>query len=132
MIRLIALVGLLAIAAFAQDWTPTHAALITRFTPLARMARATGDVVIRCALKDDGTVESAEAVSGHALLRDQARENALGWRFQRTSFGKDQSITLTYQYRLEGAPSYDSTASFTVIAPNVVRIVAAPPKAIAD
>ena len=124
--RLIVTLALLATALCAQDWIPYTTAVITSYLPLARMAKVTGDVVIRCTLNEDGTVASAEVVSGHALLREEARQNALVWKFRRTSTGGDRSITLTYQFRLEGNATARNDVSFTVTPPNLIRIIGTP------
>jgi TonB family protein len=46
------------------------------FPPLARAARVTGDVEIAVQIRQDGTVESAEVVKGHPLLKAAALDSA--------------------------------------------------------
>lgn len=50
----------------------------------ALAARASGTVVVRIVVGEDGTVESAEAVGGHPLLRDAAVKAAKKSRFSPT------------------------------------------------
>jgi len=126
MIRLITMLGVLTLVVHGQDWAPYTAAVMTTHVPLARAALVTGDVVIHCTLNEDGTGGSAGVISGHILLKEVARQNALLWRFRRTSMGDDRSITLTYQFRLEGKPSVRNDVSFTVNPPNLIRIVGTP------
>lgn len=83
--RLICCVAACALALHAQGWPPKRIVAITDYVPLARQARIAGDVEIKCTLAEDGSVTSAEAVSGHPLLKEQARQNALLWKFQSTS-----------------------------------------------
>lgn len=46
------------------------------YPPLARMARITGDVKIDLGIRPDGKVESAEVISGHAMLKQAALDSA--------------------------------------------------------
>ena len=86
----------------AQGWAPKRIVAITDYVPLARQAGIAGEVEIRCLLDADGTVTRAEALTGHPLLKEQARKNALLWKFQRTTTqGENNSVTLKYSYRLE-------------------------------
>jgi len=109
----------------AEDWTPTRIVAITNYPPRALQARILGDVVIKCALDGTGSVTTAQIASGHPLLSEQARENALLWKFEKTALGHDRStsITLKYQYRLEGKPEGDVRTSFSVDLPNLIHIV---------
>src|SRR5690242_3270368 len=95
----------LALCGCGKDWTPKRIVAITDYVALARQARIAGDVEIKCTLAPDGSVTSAEVVSGHPLLGEQARQNAMLWKFQRSSEqGTDNTVILKYQYRLEGNP----------------------------
>jgi len=111
----------------AQDWVPTRIVAITDYVPLARMARVSGDVVVKCSLDKDGTVVMAEVISGHSLLKEQARRNALLWNFHRTDPSgatRHETVTLIYQYRLEGLPVEHAITKFSFEFPNVIRVVA--------
>ncbi len=116
----------LAFSVNAQDWEPTRIVAITDYVPLAAQARISGDVLIRCTLASDGSVLSADFLSGKRLLAAQARENALQWRFRHSKAGKnrDNAITLTHRYRLDGDSKDRSEASFTVDLPDEVTIIA--------
>ena len=121
-------VGLLTtpLTIFAEDWVPKRIVAITDYVPLGRQARISGEVVIRCYLDSTGSVVRADIVSGHPILKGQARENALQWKFQRvtsTHEGSD-SVTLTYKYRLDGEPQYSGGTSFQVDLPNEILIIA--------
>lgn len=69
------------------------------YPPLSRQARIAGDVQVRLGIRRDGTIASAEAVSGHAMLKPAALESA-----QKSTFecrGCTQEITfytLTYTF----------------------------------
>jgi TonB family protein len=110
---------------FAQEWTPKRIVAIMEYPPLPKEARIAGVVEIRCFLDANGTVTRAEAISGHPLFKEQARQNALLWKFQRTGPGESNTITLTYQFRLEGEPQ-DQTV-FVVDLPSTVQIIAPKP-----
>ena len=119
------LVSMLAfLPVLAQDWTPKRVVAITDYVPLARAARVFGDVQIRCFLDTNGIVTRAEVISGHALLREQARQNATLWKFQRTGAGDENTVTLKYQYRLEGEPKDLNHTVFVVDLPNTIQIIA--------
>lgn len=69
----------------------------------ARAAGASGTVVVRILVGEDGTVESAEAVSGHPLLHDAAVEAAKKSRFSPTRLSGQPvkvSGTVTYNFVL--------------------------------
>ncbi len=118
----------LALCGCGKDWTPKRIVAITDYVPLARQARTAGDVEIKCTLAADGSVTTAEVISGHPLLGEQARRNALLWKFQRTSVQRGGStVTLKYQYRLEGEPVDRVHTVFVVDLPNTIRIIAPTP-----
>lgn len=52
------------------------------FPQMARVARVTGDVEIALRIRQDGSVESAEATSGHPLLKEAALESARQSKFE--------------------------------------------------
>lgn len=51
------------------------------YPPLARQIRLDGSVSVEVIISPDGRVESARAISGHALLKAAAVSAATGWRF---------------------------------------------------
>lgn len=65
-----------------------QALLLTRVEPvypvLAKQIRLEGTVVIRAIIAKDGSIESAEILSGHPLLALAAREAILQWRYHPT------------------------------------------------
>ena len=46
------------------------------YPPLAKQARIAGDVMVAVRVRPDGSVESASAVSGHAMLGPAAAQSA--------------------------------------------------------
>jgi TonB family protein len=46
------------------------------YPPLARQAQIAGDVMVRVLIRQDGSVESAEVVSGHPMLKQAALDSA--------------------------------------------------------
>ena len=116
------------ISVFAQDWTPKRIVAIAEYVPLAWQAHISGDVQVKCFLDADGSVLRAEVLSGHQLLREQARKNALLWKFQRTGPQTNKTITLNYQYRLEGERQDRARTGahtvFFVDLPNTIQIIA--------
>src|SRR5580698_2673248 len=117
-----------AISVFGQDWTPKRIVAIAEYVPLARAARISGDVQVKCILDADGSVLSAEVLSGHPLLREQARTNALLWKFQKTGPQASNTVTLTYRYRMEGELQDQARTGahtvFLVDLPNTIQIIA--------
>jgi periplasmic protein TonB len=65
-----------------------QALLLVRVEPqypaLARQIRLEGTVQIRAVIAADGTVQSAEILSGHPLLVQAARDAILRWRYRPT------------------------------------------------
>jgi TonB family protein len=116
------------ISVFGQDWTPKRIVAIADYVPIARTARISGDVQVKCFLDADGPVLRAEVLSGHPLLREQARKNALLWKFQRTGPKASNTVTLNYQYRLEGELQDQARMGahtvFFVDLPNTIQIIA--------
>ena len=109
---------------YAQSWAPTRIVAITDYVPLARQARISGDVEVKCILDANGSVSRADAMSGHPLLRRQASENAVLWKFHRVkSEPPSDTITLKYRYRLEGEEQGREHTAFTVDLPNTIQIV---------
>jgi TonB family protein len=52
------------------------------YPPLARVARVSGDVEIALRIRQDGSVESAEVVRGHPLLKAAALDSARQSKFE--------------------------------------------------
>jgi TonB family protein len=123
--------GVLAAAMpfWGQEWTPTRIVAITDYAPLARAARIAGEVEVRCLLDANGSVIKAEALSGHPILQEQARQNAILWKFRRTSppEGSKNTVSLKYKYVLEGERQDRARTTFVVDLPNSVQIITPPP-----
>jgi len=65
-------------------------------------ARITGQVTLDLTLKQDGSVASSKALSGHPLLQGAAIENSKTWQFTASSgLTADEHLTVTYEYKLE-------------------------------
>jgi TonB family protein len=76
------------------------------YPPLARQARITGDVKILVGVRQDGSVASAEVVSGHPMLKQAALESAQKSTFLcRECKGAVTLFTVTYTFgfRIDGA-----------------------------
>jgi TonB family protein len=75
------------------------------YPPIAKAARAQGAVQVHVTIDENGNVTSADAVSGHPLLRDAAIEAAKQWQFKPTLLGsaavKVQGL-LTFNFTLQG------------------------------
>jgi TonB family protein len=69
------------------------------YPPLPRQARIMGDVVIQLEIRADGSVASAEVVSGPPMLRQGALDSARKSTFHCESCGeKTTPYTLTYTF----------------------------------
>ena len=80
---------------------------------------------MKCFLNANGLVLRAEAASGHPLLKEQARQNALLWTFQNNAAQPTNTVTLKYLYRLEGeSEDQRGHTVFIVDLPNTIQIVA--------
>jgi TonB family protein len=70
-----------AVARDAASVAPQIGVMVTRlspptYPPIARMARIVGDVKVQLKIRQDGAVESAQVVSGRALLKQAALDSA--------------------------------------------------------
>ncbi len=67
------------------------------YPPLARQARIMGDVVLRLQVRQDGTVQSAEVVTGHPILKQAALESAQKSQFEcRECRNSETLFSMTY------------------------------------
>src|SRR5687767_12391819 len=71
------------------------------YPELARTARVQGDVLVEVAIGSDGKVKGTSLVSGPAMLRTAAEQNAKTWVFNTTL---EQKRTIRYQFKLENPP----------------------------
>src|ERR1700747_1591768 len=73
------------------------------YPPVARAARIVGDVDLRLSIRQDGSIESAAAFSGHPLLRDAALDSAQHALFEcRKCSEATTSYRLVYTFQIEG------------------------------
>jgi TonB-like protein len=85
------------------------------YPPLAKQARITGDVNLVLAVRQDGSIQSAAAGSGHPLLKQAALISAQQSRFEcRNCSEMVTSLPIVYSFQL-GPTEY---CSATVPAPN--------------
>ncbi len=98
-------------AASAQTPQQTEVVLVKLspplYPPLARQARIMGDVKVYVHVREDGSVESAELVSGHPMLAPTALESARKSRFECRGCGDEVSpypMTYTFGF-LDGGKS---------------------------
>ena len=80
------------------------------YPPLARQARIMGDVVIQIGVRPDGSVASAEVISGHPMLRQAALDSARKSTFLRQEgSGGITSYSLTYTFGFRTGPDSGCT-----------------------
>jgi TonB family protein len=105
------------------------------YPPLARQARISGEVRVEVAIRKDGTVESASALDGPAMLKDSALESARKSLFECRKC--PESLTthlLTFSFELKdngdccNAPSRPTDVSYS----QSHIVVVAPPQCICD
>jgi TonB family protein len=87
MIRRILLMGMWMLAgtvivAAQQAAVVVEAAVAPHYPPIAVAARAAGNVVVRVAVRPDGSVLHAEVVRGPKILQQSATEAAEKWKFE--------------------------------------------------
>jgi TonB family protein len=68
------------------------------YPPLARQASITGDVKVRLWIQKGGTIQSAEAVSGHPMLKMAALESAQKSHFECRGCADPVAYVLTYRF----------------------------------
>jgi TonB family protein len=90
----------------ASETTSQIGVALTKLTPpiyppLARQARITGDVKIQVLIRKDGSVESAEVISGHPILKLAALESAQKSQFECRGCAEEKNAySLTYAFEL--------------------------------
>ena len=76
------------------------------FPPLARQARIMGDVRVKLDVRKDGSVASAEVVSGHPMLKQSALDSAQKSKFMCNHCNDDVNsclLTYTFGFRNDGS-----------------------------
>jgi TonB family protein len=96
---------------------PAPDAVIVNFSkptypPIAWMANIHGDVHVKVGIRQDGSVESVVAESGHPLLRDAALNSARQTRFDCTGCGKEVTYyAMVYSFQLVAGPDFPCSQS---------------------
>ncbi len=97
--------SLLLLSALSVDDPTTRQPVATRvesiaYPDIARAAQIQGTVDVEIIISSDGGVSSANAISGHPLLKQAAEKNIKTWRFDSSSSG-NRTLTVTYEFGLE-------------------------------
>ena len=100
------------------------------YPPLARQARIMGDVKVYVHIRKDGTVESAELISGHPMLKQAALESAQKSTFECRECGEavaSEVLTFAFELRNNGdCCSWYSSAPEVTMSQQRITIAAAP------
>jgi TonB family protein len=96
---------------FAQDAasaeSPQTGAVMTKlsppvYPPLARQANIFGEVKLAVVIREDGTVASADVISGHPMLKQSALESAQQSHFECRGCGDSvTTLLLTYAFEMK-------------------------------
>ena len=87
------------------------AAVAPVFPPIARAARAKGEVVIEVKVNTHGEVEESKVVSGHPLLQKVSEVAAKKWKFA-TVEGQSKSARLVFSF---GYVDNKSDPEYTIV-----------------
>jgi TonB family protein len=80
------------------------------YPPLAKEARVTGDVTLILVVRQNGSIQSAVAASGHPLLKQAALTSARQSRFEcRNCNGIENSLSIVYSFQLGPAINCGTT-----------------------
>jgi TonB family protein len=95
----------LLLSAFFVDAPTTRQPVATRvesiaYPDVARDAQIQGTANVEIIIGSDGGVPSANATSGHLLLKQAAEKNIKNWRFDSSSVAS-RKLTVTYEFILE-------------------------------
>lgn len=86
------------------------------YPPLARAAKISGSVVVKVQVNVEGNVESAQAISGHPLLKDAAVEAAKQWKFTPIKLSRPMVVkvigNLVFNFTLKRQKPGDETGEF--------------------
>ena len=117
----LALSNLLPLAAGSQNPsvmnTPETGVVLTKlvqpiYPPLARAAHIEGDVDLKLSIRQDGSLESATAVSGHPLLTAAALDSAQHTQFEcRKCSEPTTDYRLVYTFQVEAVRECEPVAS---------------------
>ena len=106
----LAFVGSLLAQASAPAETPQPEVILTKVSPpifprLALQARIIGEVMVQVGIRKDGSVASAELVSGHPMLKQAALESAQKSQFECRGCSADITpylLTYTFETKDDG------------------------------
>jgi TonB family protein len=106
------------------DTPETGAVLIQlsapKYPPLALQARIMGDVEVWLKIRPDGSVESADVVSGHPMLGQAALESAQESQFECRGCVSATPYTLTYAFSIgDGCPQVTDCSHLDIRPPEV-------------
>jgi TonB family protein len=79
--------------------------LVSPWPLIARDAQIQGLVDMQLIISSDGLVSSANAISGHPVLKQAAEKNIRRWKFDPSSAGS-RPLTVKYEFRLELPKTY--------------------------
>jgi TonB family protein len=100
------------------------------YPPVARAARIAGDVDVRFAIRQDGSIASAEVLSGHPLLRPTVLNSTENARFEcRNCTEATTYYRLVYTFEIEGQCECETPESRSLheqASPTYPRITDAP------
>lgn len=87
----------------SSSQTPQTGVVMTKlsppiYPPLARQARIMGDVKLKVDIRPDGSVESAEVISGHPILKLAALDSAKNSVFECRGCEGPQTSSLVYNF----------------------------------
>ena len=101
------------------------AAVAPVFPPIARAARAKGEVVVEVKVNPQGEVEESKALSGHPLLRKVSEAAAKKWKF---ADGKAPSkmARLTFNFGYVNSKS-DPEYTIVFLPPYKIEMIWNPP-----
>jgi TonB family protein len=95
------------------------------FPPIAKAARASGEVKVEVTIDKAGKVISARVLSGHPLLRDAALTAARQWEFKPTIVsGKPAKVSgiLTFKFVLDGGRKSEAEVERENLDPSEARL----------
>jgi TonB family protein len=73
------------------------------YPPLARQAQIAGDVKVQVSIRKDGSVESAEVIEGHPMLKQSALDSAKDSQFECRDCKNVESYSLTYTFAIDNS-----------------------------
>lgn len=104
---------LLSVVVLAVERPVVVSAPRPAYPPIAVAKRISGTVLVDVDISLDGKVIGARAITGHNLLRKDAREAALQWRFNTNEGGSIRSVRLTFIFHAVSYVSPEKTPEFT-------------------